>query len=98
MARGDDSQGGKRMSRAENFLRSIALSGISGASSGSLESTGSSELPDRGLGGGRVWGEVDYIAQVLGEQPDEEQVKLLADAGKEGLDRLDGDGPAASLT
>ena len=98
MGRGDESAGGVTMTKAGNFLRSIARSGISGATQEGLESADSAALPDRALVSDRIRTEVDYISQLLGEKPDLDQVDLLSNAGKEGLDLLNEAGAEARLT
>src|SRR4029453_14714657 len=97
MGRGDEA-GGVNMTKAGHFLKPIGRSGITGATQEGLESADSAALPDSGLVSERIRTEVDYISQLLGEKPNEDQVDLLANAGKEGLDRLNDAGAEAQLT
>ena len=55
-------------------------------------------MPDRALVCDRIRAEVDHISQLLGERPNQDQVDLLANAGKEALDLLNEAGAEARLT
>ena len=86
------------MTRAATFLRSIARSGISGITPSELALAQGTTLPDRALVCDRIRAEVDHISQLLGERPNQDQVDLLANAGKEALDLLNEAGAEARLT
>jgi hypothetical protein len=85
------------MTRASNFLESIRQSGIAGTTQEGLESAERS-LPDAATAADRLRAEVDYIAQALGQAPDEDAVAALAKAGEDGLRRLDAEGDRAKLS
>jgi len=97
MGRGDEA-GGVTLTRAATFLSSIARSGISGVTQAELASADGTALPDRALVCDRIRAEVDHISQLLGEMPNQDQVDLLANAGKEALDLLNEAGAEARLT
>ena len=83
--------------KAEQYLERIARSGAGGVSCEDLASPQPAPLPDSGELVDKLQAEIDYIARITGETPDKDAVENLAKSGKEGLERLNGDGPDADI-
>jgi hypothetical protein len=86
------------MTRAANFLRSIARSGIAGAGAEGLESAGTASLPDKIFLKDQISAEAAWIEQALKQPPDVDALADLTRQARDGLDRLDAEGEEADLS